>query len=246
MAVPARLFVFLAVSTTSALNMQQVFQARIAHARHTSPKAQFDPAQLDPTSLDWGRDPRFAPPWITENDELLAELAATSEAQPKPATASRSPAIRSIQTLEELEIALETALATGRILAVKYYAPWCQACFNTKPLYEDVAHKTTGEIADFYECDLSASRVLCTLSNIEKMPCVHLYAPVATELGAQMQLTSTWLIESRAKCAAFAEGLIDLHLDVARQFLQPEIPPGPMAVGFPPQLGPPPTGTTFI
>ena len=51
-----------------------------------------------------GRDPRFAPPWITDNPELLADLRARSTAEPKPATASRSEAIAPIVNLEQLEV----------------------------------------------------------------------------------------------------------------------------------------------
>ena len=43
-----------------------------------------------------GRDPRLAPPWITENEQLLAELAARSSAVPKPSTASRSASVSPI------------------------------------------------------------------------------------------------------------------------------------------------------
>ena len=51
-----------------------------------------------------GRDPRFAPPWITDNPELFADLRARSTAEPKPATASRSEAIAPIVNLEQLEV----------------------------------------------------------------------------------------------------------------------------------------------
>ena len=39
----------------------------------------------------------------------------------------------------ELEAALGRAEASGRLMVVKYYAPWCKACLNIKPLYEKAA-----------------------------------------------------------------------------------------------------------
>lgn len=156
----------------------------------------------------YGRDPRFAPPWITENEELLAELAAGSTPEPKAAFASSSPAVSPVQTIEEFEAALQYAQSRGKVAAVKWYAPWCRACFAMKPLYENVAQKTSDEIAEYFEIDAGASRVLCSLANIENMPVVHLYAPD----GQEMVLDSTWLVESSAKFSTFSEGLIDLHL----------------------------------
>ena len=160
--------------------------------------------------MEYGRDPRFAPPWITENEQLLADAAAQSTEKPKAATASKSKAVGSIQTIEQFEAALATAQATGRIAAVKWYAPWCRSCLAVKPLFESVAEKTAAEVADWYEVDAGASRVLIALAKIEKMPVVHLYA--GSGAGAPMALASTWLIENRDAFSTFTEGLIDLHL----------------------------------
>ena len=64
----------------------------------------------------FGRDPRLAPPWITENEVLLKELRETSTAEPKKAAASKSPAISSIQTLDDFRAAIEHSEATGKLL----------------------------------------------------------------------------------------------------------------------------------
>ena len=77
-----------------------------------------------------GRDPRYAPPWITENAALLEELASSSTAEPKRATMSSLESITNIQQLEQLETALAKGSADGRLVVVKFYAPWCRTCFQ--------------------------------------------------------------------------------------------------------------------
>ena len=77
-----------------------------------------------------GRDPRHAPPWITENSVLLKELADNSTPQPKAATASSLDAIVNIQHLEQLEDAITSASSKERLVVVKFYAPWCRTCFQ--------------------------------------------------------------------------------------------------------------------
>ena len=123
-----------------------------------------------------GRDPCHAPPWITENHELLAELAAASTKEPKAATASSSAAISSIVHLEDLQAALTRAQANNRLVVVKYYAPQCKSCLSMKRPFERVAEGPLGARADFYEVESSAAKVLLALGNIDKTPVVHVYA----------------------------------------------------------------------
>ena len=104
-----------------------------------------------------GRDPRFAPPWVAENDELLAEMAATSAKEPK--MTSSSPAVGMIHSLDDLEAALARSQAAGRLLVLKYYTPICRSCAAIKPLYERAADLLVGAV-DFYECGAAYSRVL--------------------------------------------------------------------------------------
>jgi thiol-disulfide isomerase/thioredoxin len=211
---PASLAAFGALMLATASGLQH---ARIAARRHL-PSRLAAAASVVGAPQGTGRDPRFAPPWITENEQLLAELEAASAPHPKNATASKSDFVGSIQTIEQFESALDLAHSRGRIAVVKWYAPWCRSCLNLKPLYESIAEKTSGEVADFYEVDASAARVLNQLANIEKMPTVHLYAPPtdAAAAGGQdgpaMALASMWLVESPPKFQEFTEGLIDLHL----------------------------------
>ena len=142
----------------------------------------------------FGRDPRLAPPWITENEVLLKELRETSTAEPKKAAASKSPAISSIQTLDDFRAAIEHSEATGKLLVVKYYAPWCRACLNIKPYFEKLAKGAVGQLsADFVEVDAGASRVLCALANIKKMPVVHIYSE--GELVGTHEISSKKLFE---------------------------------------------------
>ena len=123
---------------------------------------------------EYGRDPRFAPPWIANNTELLAELKASSTAKPKSAAESKSAAVTSVQTLADFEAAMARAQATNKLLVVKYYAPWCRACLAIKPNFERVANAYVSG-ADFIECDAGASRVLFALADVRKMPVVHIY-----------------------------------------------------------------------
>ena len=122
-----------------------------------------------------GRDPRDAPPWITGNAQLLAELTATSST-PKPAFASSSEAIAPICTLSDFEAAVGEAQRAGRILAIKFYSPSCRACLNIKPLYERMADGPMAEHVDFREVDADASKLLSSYANIKPLPVIHLYA----------------------------------------------------------------------
>ena len=64
----------------------------------------------------------------------------------------------------------------GKLLVVKYYAPWCRSCLNVKPQFEKVAERPSSqEAAEFVECDAGASRALFCLADIKRMPCVHVY-----------------------------------------------------------------------
>ena len=49
------------------------------------------------------------------------------------------------------------------------------ATHQIKPLFEKIARGSEGAPVDFYEVDAGASRVLCALANIEKLPVVHVY-----------------------------------------------------------------------
>jgi len=150
-------------------------------------------------ATEHGRDPRYAPPWIAENTGLLQELTAKSTREPKAATASSSAAVHSIMCLEHLEWALEHAATTGRLVVVKYYAPWCKACLNIKPFYERMAEGPLGQYADFYEVDAGCARVLVALANIEAMPVVHVYA--------RGTLAQTYAIEKKELFDRFSMGL---------------------------------------
>ena len=52
---------------------------------------------------------------------------------------------------------------------------------------------------DFYEVDLGAARVLCSLANIDKVPVVHLYQ--------EGTLTDTRMVHTRALFQDFASSL---------------------------------------
>ena len=162
-----------------------------------------------------GRDPRLAPPWITENAPLLAELAANSSSAPKAATASKSASVISLLSLADLERALEAAEASGKLVCVKYYAPWCKACLSIMPLYERLAEGPMGDKCDFYEVDGGAARVLVALADVTKMPATHVYARGGrgAQAGAgKLALEQTRLINSKLLFEEFKASLVQLVL----------------------------------
>ena len=79
-----------------------------------------------------------------------------------------------ITSMPSFEDALSTATAEGKVLVVKYYAPWCMACRSVKLKYKTAADKRTA-FADFYEVDFAAARVFCALCGISGMPAAHIY-----------------------------------------------------------------------
>ena len=144
-----------------------------------------------------GHDPRGPlPAWCTT--EMIANLAAKSTLVPKPATASTSPAISSIQTVSELE----SAVAARPLVVVKYYAPWCRSCLLTKPTFERFA-KRHAESAGALEVDREASRLLCKLAGLTTLPCVQIYK--------EGELVGTHKLGNKERFAAFEE-TFQLHL----------------------------------
>ena len=125
---------------------------------------------------EFGRDPRLAPPWITENTEMLAELALLSSTQPNPAYSSTSSAVQSMLTLDDFEAALERARKHNRLVVIKFYQARCKACLNARAGYEKAAKGPLAERADFYEVDQSVGRLLCTLAKIDQLPVAHVYS----------------------------------------------------------------------
>ena len=85
------------LATTGAAASDAAAAAETAAAEPAAPPAAAEPAAAAAEEEGvHGRDPRLAPPWITENEQLLAELAARSSAVPKPSTASRSASVSPI------------------------------------------------------------------------------------------------------------------------------------------------------
>ena len=125
---------------------------------------------------EYGRDPRLAPPWITENHQMLRELALLSRAAPAPAYAATSAAVSPVRSLADFEAALERASAGGRMVVLKFYQARCKACLSARAAFEKAAEGPLGEHADFYEVDASVARVLCTLAKVEQLPVAHVYA----------------------------------------------------------------------
>ena len=86
-----------AAAETAAAAAAAAAAAETAAAEPAAPPAAAEPAAAAAEEEGvHGRDPRLAPPWITENEQLLAELAARSSAVPKPSTASRSASVSPI------------------------------------------------------------------------------------------------------------------------------------------------------
>ena len=125
---------------------------------------------------EYGRDPRLAPPWITENHQMLRELALLSRAAPAPAYAATSAAVSPVRSLADFEAALERASAGGRMVVLKFYQARCKACLSARAAFEKAAEGPLAEHADFYEVDASVARVLCTLAKVEQLPVAHVYA----------------------------------------------------------------------
>ena len=157
-----------------------------------------DPRTVITVEHEYGRDPRGAPPWISENTELLNDLATRSKAQPSRAAASLSGAIGSICTLADFEAALERGEMAQRPVVVKFYSAQCRSCRAAKPMYEKVADGFAAA-ADFYEVDTAVARVLCALANIQKTPVVHTYS--------HGELQGTRSINNRELFEEFADGL---------------------------------------
>ena len=153
-----------------------------------------------------GRDPRLAPPWIAENVELLADMAARSSAVPDPTTASSSDSISPIVNLAQLEAAIDRGASSGRLVCLKYYAPWCASCLAVaKPLYEQAAGGGLySDAVDFYEIDGGCARELVALADVRSYPVAQVYARGA--------LVRTYPIHSAALFDELAAELADLKL----------------------------------
>ena len=138
------------------------------------PSPHWSQEQAEAHTFEHGRDPHYAPPWLTLNHELLNELSARSATEPHKGAASASHTVGKINSLDDLDAALQRTKGTGRLVVVKFYAPKCRACLNIKPLYERASKRFKSD-ADFYEVDASCGRVLCALAGIKPVPVVHVY-----------------------------------------------------------------------
>jgi len=149
-----------------------------------------------------GRDPRGPlPPWATA--EKIANLTAESTSAPKPATASRTPGILSIQTIPEMD----AVVAARPIVVVKYYAPWCRSCLFMKPSFEKLAKGALSSAkAEFVEVEYDASRVLIYLAEIKALPCTQIYRDGA--------LVGTYKVSKPGQFANFEESF-QQHLMIA-------------------------------
>eukprot|EP00322_Chrysochromulina_rotalis_P011821 CAMPEP_0115864770 /NCGR_PEP_ID=MMETSP0287-20121206/19372_1 /TAXON_ID=412157 /ORGANISM="Chrysochromulina rotalis, Strain UIO044" /LENGTH=231 /DNA_ID=CAMNT_0003319251 /DNA_START=191 /DNA_END=886 /DNA_ORIENTATION=- len=187
-----------------------------------------------------GRDPRQAPPWITENAKLLDDLKRRSSDTPKAATASSCPAVGSIQSIDDFESALEKVEGTAKIVIIKFYAPWCKLCLRMKPLFDSVASQLVSmNAADFYEVDAACARVLCAFANVELFPAVHIYS----SSGSKCDLRDALILETKEDLNQFKQSLATFKARAER--MNVAMPPPPPAPPAPPQstspLPPPPT-----
>jgi len=161
--------------------------------------------EKDPEKVP-GRDPRGPlPPWATA--EKIANLTAESTSAPKPATASRTPGILSIQTIPEMD----AVVAARPIVVVKYYAPWCRSCLFMKPSFEKLAKGALSSAkAEFVEVEYDASRVLIYLAEIKALPCTQIYRDGA--------LVGTYKVSKPGQFANFEESF-QQHLKDASESL---------------------------
>jgi len=82
------------------------------------------------------------------------------------------------------------------------------ATHQIKPLFEKIARGSEGAPVDFYEVDAGASRVLCALANIEKLPVVHVYR--SGDLIDRMPIHKKDLVDQCASSVAHhAQSLIE-------------------------------------
>ena len=170
-------------------------------------------AKMTAAEMEYGRDPRLAPPWITEDAQLLAELEARSQA-PRAAFASKS-AVKMINCLADFEAVLERS-RPGTLVCIKFYAPHCNSCHRLRPLYEHMAESPMSQFIQFCEVDTTAARVFCALCNIKKMPVAHTYA----RANESCALIATHLIETPTKFYEFGVELSDRVQAPMRSALQ--------------------------
>ena len=154
----------------------------------------------------YGRDPRRASTELTHN---TTKLAALEDATVEPAKHSKSAGIPILQTLDDFNVALDKANAAGKLMVVKFYAPWCMACKSIKTKYQAVA-KLRAASADFYEVDYAAARVLCALAGVAGMPGAHIY-DASGEFRVSLGLTG------KGRFAAFITALEQAVADAGDQ-----------------------------
>lgn len=77
--------------------------------------------------------------------------------------------IQSLTTVPELEAAMAAAHAAGRLVVVKFYAPWCSACRVIQPKFKRLA-RAYPEGVDFFEVDFSRCKPLSKHCDITMLP----------------------------------------------------------------------------
>ena len=91
---------------------------------------------------------------------------------------------RKVQTQSELGALAAESAAAGRLLLVKFYAPWCRQCRNVSPRLDKFIRNSPQH--DYAEVNFAAAGPLCRDVGITHLPTMQVYRGGELVLSAQV------------------------------------------------------------
>jgi len=131
-----------------------------------------------------------------------ARLSRTTVAMSDGRTPERRTIVRDLNTLAEIDDALQACRETGRLAVIKFFSPGCPTCVASAPKFTRLARRH-GELTDFYQINARRAKELADACGVVQLPSAQIYA------GGSLALTK---LVTNSKFAAFEhafEGKLD-------------------------------------
>jgi thiol-disulfide isomerase/thioredoxin len=131
-----------------------------------------------PTALGLGAIADFAEQEKTESSSWTASRGGFLPNLPKSASKHKHAVVHTVSTLRDYKKVV--ADETDRIVAVRFYAPWCRACRATEPAFNKLARELSSDRVKFVQVPLNQDNgYLHDGLGVTSLPFGHVYHPSA-------------------------------------------------------------------
>lgn len=112
------------------------------------------------------------------------------------------------------------------LVCVRYGASWCEACKSVTPLYQALAHQSSGRVACF-DVDADASEALAVSANITQLPTFVFYTTKLASTPGQLEVLENVIGPDEAKLREFFGQAVQIANNYFQQQQQPQHPVQP-------------------